>query len=58
MHFLLQCEKFNETRNIYFDKFNSITSDFKELNDQSTLKILLGGDRANLLPNIYQHATT
>ena len=47
MHFLLKCEKFNETRDIYFEKFSSIISDFKEMNDLSKLKILLG-DRAYL----------
>ena len=48
--FLLQCKTFNEIRNIYFNKFNSVISDFKELNDLSKLKIglLLGeGDRAD-----------
>ena len=51
MHFLLQCKTFSEIRNIYFNKFNSVISDFKELNDLSKLKIglLLGeGDRAYL----------
>ena len=36
MHFLL-CEKFDDTRHIYLNKFSSITSDFKELNDKSKL---------------------
>ncbi len=49
MHFLLQCKTFNDIRNIYFNKFNSVISHFKELNDHSKLKILPGdGDRADL----------
>ena len=48
-YFLLQCKTFSEIRNIYFNKFNSVTSDFKELNELSKLKILLGeGDRTDL----------
>ena len=46
---LLQRKNFYEIRNIYFNKFNSVISDFKELNDLSTLKILLGeGDRRHV----------
>ena len=49
MHFLLQCEKFNYTKNIHLKKSGVIISDFKELNDKSKLRIPLGeGDRAYL----------
>ena len=52
MHFLLQCETFNETRNIYLNNFSSLISDFNELNDQSKLNILLGeADRTHLQDN-------
>lgn len=45
MHFLLQCKTFNETRNIYFDKFKFVMLNFKEL---STFRMFRGGVRADL----------
>lgn len=49
MHFLLHCKTFDNIRNIYFNKFNSLVPDFKELSELSKFTILLGeGDRANL----------
>ena len=48
-HFLLQCKTFEETRNIYFNKFTSVIPGFKELNELSKLKLVLGErDRAYL----------
>lgn len=47
MHFLLQHKTFNEIINIYSNKFNSVISHFKELNELSTLKLLRGEDRTH-----------
>nr|WPH61295.1 reverse transcriptase [Somniosus microcephalus] len=49
MHFLLKCEKFNTSRNILFNKLSQTTPDFKELDDLSKLRLVLGeGDRPYL----------
>ena len=55
MHFLLQCEAFKDTRNLYFNKFNHIIPNFKDLNETSKINFLLGeGDRTYLAAQYVQ----
>ena len=59
MHFLLQCEQFNEIRNNYFNKFSSKITNFNDLNDLAELKVLLGkGDQTYLAAQYVQYLTT
>lgn len=49
VHFLLKCKEFDKTRKAYFDKLSEATPDFKELDDTSKLRIILGeGNTAHL----------
>ena len=49
VHFLLKYKKFDKTRKTYFDKLSLATPDFKELDDISKLRIILGeGNTAHL----------
>jgi len=55
MHFLLKCEAFKDTRDLYFNKFNYIIPNFIDLDDISKLNFLLGeGDKTYLAAQYIQ----